>query len=1322
MKIIPTTVVPIIPDSSSIDEKIKEISSRIKTIKMFSEDKKYLEVINNFNENLIEGEYIVVLKKELEQNPNNNIYLITSRNYINFTITIYPLDIEDFVYEQVLLTNNLLSANFTKLYENFIEYEVNTGELLLVCLLQYYTTNSPINYVYYYLYSLDENTFTGQIIDSRNSRGLKQSSNKIYISYPLSNYVNKESSLSKRNKEYLVDNIKKMNEEYPEIDLSNINDPFYNDICYLFTSDVDTDMTLNDRRKEYFISASLCENNCKIITILKKEIKTPRSLCSCNLKTELNLDNFAGVADNIPSISSYNGKAVSCISETFNKNFLSSNIIFWIFLLVFLFLISMIIAWILYGKKEIKKILGIYNVNPDESNSEISIDSNDNEKGLSKNNVNKSKKGNNKKNKDKKNSQNDQKKGISKSMNVPEKKDENYLNNQIDSQQADHLSAPINPAVPPKRKESAVTKNDNSNKTDELISNSEPSLFKASIIKPNEKDNITDISFENIPNEDKIYVDNLLKERYMLNNNYLRNPIDYENFLRIQIIRNALTPLDKEDQIIYCNSCEDIFVPKNNNNGNKNNKKSRKKVGKNDKIQQFLLDGESLYDDEENDSNYNYNNNLSDNFDEQKNEKNKNIKVNNNNNTALNKNPFFQEEKGFEGDEQFIFPGGVLGKNGENILHDKIYKNSILKKNKKNKNSKKGKGKNNNNLEDDKNNESNDIDDEDDEDDYNIENNIIKIKKNKSNKSKNNSRKVSAKNRLLKSIGKNNNDSYDKEEEKDGREENKKNEKLKTEYENNAKSKIKSELKKIANDEDDEISSGGIFKRKGNKGGSLISNDSDTNNLIKSQNPNLLKLKTNSKNYYSRENNKNNSKGNDKFNRNSSAKEKNRNNKNSTYEKNGNNKNSTNEKNRNNKNGSFENSIDNKNNTFEKNRNNKNGTYEKNRNNKNGTYEKNRNNKNDSFENSVDNKNGTFENNRNDKNGTYEKNRNSKNGSVENNKDNKIGSFDNNKDNKNSSSNRNMLDFQEEGEMNGDKGIPIKGEIILKNKNKTKNFNNKNNSDDNNMSDMISNDKASKNSKSDIEFFQNKILASSFSAFLQTDGDQPISVEEQFLLFYWRYLNKRELGLVSFRDKKKTIPYFVRWSGFTFCLIFIYLLSSVFFFEKYVHKRYLNALKGNKNSVGFYFKNEFVSSFYVSLISIIIKILFIKFVFIKLYKINKEDKKMMSHAAEKELDKAQLEELQDKRSKFLIIYKLKLIIFFASLMALSILFAYICICYAGVFRNSISYFILGFILSCIFSFIFCAFFCFIIVGTLWLGKKYKNKCLLSTYYVLSTIY
>jgi uncharacterized membrane protein len=309
-----------------------------------------------------------------------------------------------------------------------------------------------------------------------------------------------------------------------------------------------------------------------------------------------------------------------------------------------------------------------------------------------------------------------------------------------------------------------------------------------------------------------------------------------------------------------------------------------------------------------------------------------------------------------------------------------------------------------------------------------------------------------------------------------------------------------------------------------------------------------------------------------------------------------------------------------------------------------------------------------------------------------------------------------MLDFQEEGEMNGDKGIPFNGEIISKKNDKNLNNN------ENNMSDIISNDKSSKNNKSEIELFNNKILVSSISDFLQTDKDKQILVEEQFFLYYWRYLNKRELCLVSFRDKKKTIPYFVRWSGFVFCLIFIFLISCLFFFEKYVHKRYLNALKGNKNSFGYYFKNEFASSIYAALISIVFKIIFIKIVLYRILKIKKEDKKMMSPSAEKRLDTQQLEELQNKRNKFLFIYKIKLIVFFSLLIAFSILFAYICICYAGVFHNSISYFLLGFIFSCIFSFIFCAFFCFIIVGTLWLGKKFKNRCILSTYYILSTMY
>ena len=91
------------------------------------------------------------------------------------------------------------------------------------------------------------------------------------INYYLKNYHNENSALQKRNTEYLVDNIKYIYSLDPNIELYNINDPFFNDICTTFTSEIDTDMTLNDRREEYYVNKSLCEDNCylKIIVISK---------------------------------------------------------------------------------------------------------------------------------------------------------------------------------------------------------------------------------------------------------------------------------------------------------------------------------------------------------------------------------------------------------------------------------------------------------------------------------------------------------------------------------------------------------------------------------------------------------------------------------------------------------------------------------------------------------------------------------------------------------------------------------------------------------------------------------------------------------------------------------------------------------------------------------------------------------------------------------------------------------------------------------------------------------------------------------------------
>ena len=132
--------------------------------------------------------------------------------------------------------------------------------------------------------------------------------------------------------------------------------------------------------------------------------------------------------------------------------------------------------------------------------------------------------------------------------------------------------------------------------------------------------------------------------------------------------------------------------------------------------------------------------------------------------------------------------------------------------------------------------------------------------------------------------------------------------------------------------------------------------------------------------------------------------------------------------------------------------------------------------------------------------------------------------------------------------------------------------------------------------------------------------------------------------------------------------------------------------------------------------------LIIRLLLNRVLKIKKEDKKMMQHSYEKELTEGELGNLKDKRVNYLMNYHKKLIIYFSVMLALTILFAYICVCYSEIFKKSVPTILLGFVFSIIFSFIFCAVICFIIVSLYKLGKKFKNKCLLSIYLVLHTIY
>ena len=1034
-------------DPTHLDEYREKINKRIKIIKILKNNTNIYDNINDEESptSLIQY-YNDLLQVEKSSNTHSNdIYLLTSTEYKNFTITIYPLDIEEFAYEQIFSVNNLGFVNFTKTFPNFIEYE-NDTHLILVCTIESHVKKSSIKDLNYYLFHFNEKydgNSNNYLFLNLIFKELQRNSDKLEISYPLHNYYNENSLVNKRNSENLLDNIKEVYSNYPEIDLTNKSDPFFNDICFLFTSDFGTDMTLNDRRNEYYLGSSVCEDNCEIIKTIDKN-SNPRALCNCDIKNFISYNNRKGKKDEIESISIPNIRSFICGKETFNFE-IGKNGIFWIFIIILVFQIAFLIKFILYKKEEVNKILGLY-----ENNSVKIISS-------SEGNILEFKK-------------------------TSTQKNENAISNPI---KKNLFKNEENISNPPKKKDLKLQNNTSTKgeiKVDEkdLISGNGSSYIKDNSKRYNEKNpqDFTDISFDDINNgDDQYYIDNIIKQRKMLKNNFLNNPLLLERAKKFENAKNSLKSLNENESKKFNNSFEDNLFSCQNKN--KRKRKNKLKVD-NSKYIANILGGKDIY-------NKDLIKNNSDCEDKQGYPK---KKLKNKNNGNKNDNLVFEEEKGDMGDEQIIFSGGAL-KDGDNFLID----NS-----------------------DNNNNNKHTI----------IKSPIINIFGSKNN------------NTLTKSLGK-------KQDEKN----NEKNGKLITEVGIDTKYKLNKDLLKKGKGEIRPHSNIGISGRQkgrnNNSSNNNLSIESDFNALIKTSTVQPLKLRD--KNHHH------------------------------------------NQKKENNKEASKE--ID---------------------------------------------------------------------------------------------SNRLMINNQER-EIYRDRIQPYFQE--------------------NNIRQYNSNN---------ID-----ILKSSTSSFLEEEKKDEL-INENFMLFFWKYFIKRELGYVCIAGARRSIPYFVRFSCLVFSISFIFLLNCFLFLESAVHKRYLNASTGKKNRLGYYFKEEFGMTCCATLLGNVFKIIIIKLLLYKLFKIGKEQKKLMRSSEEKGLNQDELFQLQFKRLKYLNDYNRNLNIYYICLIVLNVFISYICICYGGVFQNSIGAFIYGFIFSLIMSYLFCAVICFIIVCIYKLGKRFDNKCIVLTYTVCSTLY
>ena len=136
------------------------------------------------------------------------------------------------------------------------------------------------------------------------------------------------------------------------IDILNINDSFFNDICYSFSFSKN-DIILEDRIKDIYQNYSLCDEGCTY-----NEINTEYNTISCNCKIKTNITTnesslYLQSLENIKLDSNFG--IIKCYNLVFSLKGKSNNIGFWIFLILILVQIPFLFIYFYKGIKSINE-------------------------------------------------------------------------------------------------------------------------------------------------------------------------------------------------------------------------------------------------------------------------------------------------------------------------------------------------------------------------------------------------------------------------------------------------------------------------------------------------------------------------------------------------------------------------------------------------------------------------------------------------------------------------------------------------------------------------------------------------------------------------------------------------------------------------------------------------------------------------------------------------------------------------------------------------------------------------------------------------------
>ena len=139
------------------------------------------------------------------------------------------------------------------------------------------------------------------------------------------------------------------------IDIYDINDPFFTDHCYPFTSNENKDVSLKERIEKYYQNVSLCEDGCDYIGLNLTE-DSFEAQCECNTKTNFVFDslNNSLTGEFVEILSSANFKIFTCYKYPFNFKKIWSNLGSWV---VISFSLTQLVFFIIYVKDGFLSIL-----------------------------------------------------------------------------------------------------------------------------------------------------------------------------------------------------------------------------------------------------------------------------------------------------------------------------------------------------------------------------------------------------------------------------------------------------------------------------------------------------------------------------------------------------------------------------------------------------------------------------------------------------------------------------------------------------------------------------------------------------------------------------------------------------------------------------------------------------------------------------------------------------------------------------------------------------------------------------------------------------